>query len=126
MGALLEAAHVAGLQGRHDVVDGRVILAGGLTVVGVHHVQVLGVGNAVGGFQGFYGFIGSDDDHGCGRHGVVFQLRVVQGTCQGVLLASDGHRGARIQHGLGQGRHHVHVVHQGAGARCQFHGILAL
>ena len=36
------------------------------------------------------------------------------------------HRGGRVQHGAGQRRHHVHVVRQGAGARCQFHGILAL
>ena len=63
-----------------------------------------GVGNAAGGLQGLHGLIGSDDDHGRGRHGVVLQLRVVQGTCQRVLLAGDGHRGGGLQHGAGQGR----------------------
>ena len=126
LGALLEPAHVPRLQRGHDVVQGRVVLAGGLAVVGVHHVQVLGVGNAALCAQGFHGLVGGDDDQGRGRHGVVLQLRVVQRAGQRVVGAGDGHRGSRIQHGLGQGRHHVHVVRQGAGARCQFHGILAL
>ena len=126
LGALLETAHVPGLQNRYDVVHGRVVLFGGLAVIGVHHVQVLGIGNAASGLQGVHGLIGGDDDHGRGRHGVVLQLRIVQRAGQGVLLASDGHRGVRIQHGLGQGRHHIHVVRESAGARRQFHGILAL
>ena len=124
--ALLEPAHVAGLQGGHDVGQGRVVLAGSLAVVGVHHVQVLQVGNAAGRLQGLHRLVGDDDNHGRGRHGVVLQLRVIQRAGQCVLFAGDGHGGGGVQHGTGQGLHDFHIVRQSAGARLGGHGLLAL